>query len=94
MENKSSDAEPWVSGADRRRMLLRRGLDDDAPVVAVGAHDAMSARLIETAGFDAVWVSGFGVCFCGLSSFQRPTSPFISCCARAGETPGFSLPTR
>jgi phosphoenolpyruvate phosphomutase len=42
-------------------MLLRRGLTGDAPVVAVGAHDAMSARLIETAGFDAVWVSGFGV---------------------------------
>jgi len=40
---------------------LRRGLTDDAPVVAVGAHDAMSARLIERQGFDAVWVSGFGV---------------------------------
>jgi phosphoenolpyruvate phosphomutase len=61
MENESSEAGPWVSGADRRRMLLRRGLTDDVPVVAVGAHDAMSARLIETAGFDAVWVSGFGV---------------------------------
>jgi phosphoenolpyruvate phosphomutase len=61
MENELSDAEPWVSGADRRRMLLRRGLSGDAPVVAVGAHDAMSARLIESAGFDAVWVSGFGV---------------------------------
>jgi phosphoenolpyruvate phosphomutase len=61
MENESSDAGPWVSGADRRRMLLRQGLTDGAPVVAVGAHDAMSARLIETAGFDAVWVSGFGV---------------------------------
>jgi phosphoenolpyruvate phosphomutase len=60
MENESSDAEPWGSGADRRRLQLRRGLTDDAPVVAVGAHDAMSARLIETAGFDAVWVSGFG----------------------------------
>ena len=31
------------------------------PVVAVGAHDAMSARLIDSYGFDAVWVSGFGV---------------------------------
>ncbi|CAN5149833.1 phosphonopyruvate hydrolase [soil metagenome] len=27
----------------------------------MGAHDAMSAQLIEKAGFDAVWVSGFGV---------------------------------
>jgi len=29
--------------------------------VAVGAHDAMTARLIERHGFDAVWVSGLGV---------------------------------
>ncbi|HWM02463.1 MAG TPA: isocitrate lyase/phosphoenolpyruvate mutase family protein, partial [Actinophytocola sp.] len=30
-------------------------------LVTVGAHDAMSAQLIEAYGFDAVWVSGFGV---------------------------------
>jgi len=42
-------------------MILRRGLTEAAPVVAVGAHDAMSARLVELHGFDAVWVSGFGV---------------------------------
>jgi phosphoenolpyruvate phosphomutase len=30
-------------------------------MVTVGAHDAMSAQLIEAYGFDAVWVSGFGV---------------------------------
>jgi len=43
-------------------MLLRRGLTEGGPpVVAVGAHDAMSARLTEMHGFDAVWVSGFGV---------------------------------
>ena len=61
MENESSDPQPSVSRADRRRMLLRRRLTEGAPVVAVGAHDAMSARLIEASGFDAVWVSGFGV---------------------------------
>jgi len=47
--------------ADARRQRLRSGLGSDTPVVAVGAHDAMSARLIEAYGFDAVWVSGFGV---------------------------------
>src|SRR3954468_372788 len=61
MENASSDPQPSVSRADRRRMLLRRRLTEGAPVVAVGAHDAMSARLVEASGFDAVWVSGFGV---------------------------------
>jgi phosphoenolpyruvate phosphomutase len=47
--------------ADQKRARLRAGLADARPVVAVGAHDAMSARLIEGFGFDAVWVSGFGV---------------------------------
>lgn len=35
--------------------------DRTTPVVAAGAHDALSAKLIEEAGFDAVWVSSFGV---------------------------------
>jgi phosphoenolpyruvate phosphomutase len=47
--------------ADRKRQALRKGLEGEGPVVAVGAHDAMSARLIDNYGFDAVWVSGFGV---------------------------------
>lgn len=50
-----------VNRADRKRARLRRALEDARPVVAVGAHDAMSAKLIEAHGFDAVWVSGFGV---------------------------------
>jgi phosphoenolpyruvate phosphomutase len=47
--------------ADRKRAALRAGLAGTEPMVAVGAHDAMSARLIEARGFHAVWVSGFGV---------------------------------
>jgi phosphoenolpyruvate phosphomutase len=46
--------------AETKRMQLRKGLED-GPVVTIGAHDAMSAQLVEGAGFDAVWVSGFGV---------------------------------
>ena len=60
MVNTSSEY-PGANRADARRARLRTGLTGDGPVVAVGAHDAMSARLIETYGFDAVWVSGFGV---------------------------------
>ncbi len=30
-------------------------------IKVVGAHDALSAKLIERAGFDAVWGSGFGI---------------------------------
>ncbi|MBA3464638.1 MAG: isocitrate lyase/phosphoenolpyruvate mutase family protein [Deltaproteobacteria bacterium] len=47
--------------AEKKRARLREGLGASAPVLMVGAHDAMSAQLIETYGFDAVWVSGFGV---------------------------------
>jgi phosphoenolpyruvate phosphomutase len=47
--------------AERKRAALRAGLAAPSPLVAVGAHDAMSAQLIETYGFGAVWVSGFGV---------------------------------
>jgi phosphoenolpyruvate phosphomutase len=61
MVNSSSDTRGSVNRADRKRQVLRAGLAAPAPVVAVGAHDAMSARLIDNCGFDAVWVSGFGV---------------------------------
>jgi len=35
-------------------------LSAGAPVVAPGAYDALSARLIEQAGFDVVYMTGFG----------------------------------
>lgn len=30
-------------------------------VLAAGAHDALSAKIAEEAGFDAIWASGFGI---------------------------------
>lgn len=61
MASRSYEHGGFVNRADERRARLREGLTASRPVVAVGAHDAMSARLIEGHGFDAVWVSGFGV---------------------------------
>ncbi|HUY61884.1 MAG TPA: isocitrate lyase/PEP mutase family protein, partial [Candidatus Dormibacteraeota bacterium] len=43
-------------GARRLRELLAR----PAPVLAPGAYDALSARLVEEAGFPAVYMTGFG----------------------------------
>jgi phosphoenolpyruvate phosphomutase len=40
-----------------RRPLLR----GSKIVLAAGAHDALSAKLAEEAGFDAIWASGFGI---------------------------------
>src|SRR2546427_10358602 len=42
---------------ESRRLLLR----GPGIVLAAGAHDALSAKLAEQAGFDAVWASGFGI---------------------------------
>ncbi|MHB1447384.1 MAG: isocitrate lyase/PEP mutase family protein [Acidimicrobiales bacterium] len=39
---------------------LRKLLADGGTVVAPGAYDALSARLIEEAGFQAVYMTGFG----------------------------------
>lgn len=48
------------TAARDKRERLRHGLATGT-VLTVGAHDALTAKLIERAGFDAVWVSGLGV---------------------------------
>src|SRR4026209_603730 len=40
---------------------LREALKRPGSLKIVGAHDALSARLIEQAGFDGVWASGFAI---------------------------------
>jgi phosphoenolpyruvate phosphomutase len=50
-----------MNEATEKRIRLKAGLASEKPVVTVGAHDAMTAKLIESHDFDAVWVSGFGV---------------------------------
>ncbi len=47
---------PRVSGPARLRSLLA----GENIVVAPGAYDALSARLVEAAGFPAVYMTGFG----------------------------------
>jgi 2-methylisocitrate lyase-like PEP mutase family enzyme len=48
---------------------LRRLLDAEDPVPAPGAYDVLSARLIESAGFPAVYMTGFGT---AASALGRP----------------------
>src|SRR2546428_13301215 len=43
---------------DEPRRLVLRG---PGIVLAAGAHDAVSAKLAEQAGFDAIWAGGFGI---------------------------------
>jgi len=54
---------------------LRELLHRPGAIVAVGAHDALSARLIERAGFDAVWASGFAI---SAAQFALPDANVLS----------------
>ena len=44
-----------------RASVLRAALQRRKALVVPGCHDALSARIVENAGFEAVQVSGFGV---------------------------------
>ena len=44
-----------------RASLLRSALERRKALVVPGCHDALSAKIVESAGFEAVQVSGFGL---------------------------------
>ncbi|MFQ5777675.1 MAG: isocitrate lyase/phosphoenolpyruvate mutase family protein [Terriglobia bacterium] len=46
----------------RKAAQFRQLLARDKPTLLVGAHNGLSAKLIEEAGFDGVWASGFEIC--------------------------------
>jgi 2-methylisocitrate lyase-like PEP mutase family enzyme len=60
-----------MTSSKRLRGLLAAG----EPVVAPGAYDALSARLIEQAGFPAVYMTGFGA---SASLLGRPDVGLLS----------------
>ncbi len=45
----------------RKSTRLRRRLDEDGIIVLPGAYDALSAKLIEQAGFEQFFTTGFGL---------------------------------
>src|SRR5260221_5914585 len=47
---------PLSKAAALRRLLARPG-----PIVLGGAHDGLTSRIVEEAGYDAVWASGFEI---------------------------------
>ena len=57
------EGRPLSSAAARIRELLAR----DQILVAPGAYDALTARLVERAGFEAVYLSGAGVSYTHLA---------------------------
>ena len=65
--------------AARRR--LRELLAGPDPVLAPGAYDALSARLVEQAGFDVVYMTGFGT---SASLLGRPDVGLLGMTEMAG----------
>ena len=47
--------------ADDRARILREKLERRRALVVPGCHDALSAKVIEAAGFESIQVSGFGL---------------------------------
>lgn len=45
----------------KKARVLRQAIEDRRALVVPGCHDAFSARIIESCGFEAVQVSGFGI---------------------------------
>jgi 2,3-dimethylmalate lyase len=60
---------------NRGPQRLRELLAGPEPVIAPGAYDALSARLAEHAGFDAVYMTGFGA---SASLLGRPDIGLLS----------------
>ena len=54
--------------------ILRHMLHQPEPVLAAGAHNGLSALLVERAGFAAVWASGFEIS----TSFALPDANSLS----------------
>ena len=46
---------------NERASILRSALQSRKALVVPGCHDALSAKIIESAGFKAVQISGFGL---------------------------------
>lgn len=57
------------------RKMLREALNNKEILVAPGAHDALTARVIEKAGFKAVYMTGYGQ---AASALGRPDIGLLS----------------
>lgn len=61
--------------AESNIQVLRSLLDSRKTVMAPGAHDPLSAKLIEQSGFKVIWLSGFGVAY---SQYFAPDTNYVT----------------
>ena len=71
------------------RQQLRTLLAGPEPLIAPGAYDALSARLVEQAGFDAVYLTGFGA---SASRIGRPDVGLLSAADMTDQRAASSTP--
>ena len=55
---------PFLDGTPPGPRRLRQLLAGSEPVLAPGVFNALGARLVEEAGFPAVYMTGFGTAAC------------------------------
>ena len=75
-----------TGGPASSRARLRQLIAAPAPLVAPGAYDALSARLVEQAGFDVVYLTGFGAT---ASLLGRPDVGLLSAAEMADQARRF-----
>ena len=64
-----------LKDAPTRHRALRQRMEAPGIVVAPGAYDCITARLVEVAGFDACYITGSGVSMSALGAPVRPRRP-------------------
>ena len=60
VESMMTSAAAWLDRPANRAARLRELLARNEPLTAPGCYDALGARLIEQAGFEVVYMTGFG----------------------------------
>ncbi len=50
-----------MNSSERKTTVLRRRMSDPRPILVGGAHNGLTGKLVEEAGFDAIWASGFEI---------------------------------
>ncbi len=58
----------------KKSQKLKKLFEEDRVIRIVGAHDGLSAKLVENAGFDGVWASGFEIS----SSYAVPDANILT----------------
>src|ERR1043166_8731414 len=65
----SAGTKPGTRATRSKSAILREAIMAQRAVVVPGCHDALSAKIIESCGFEAIQISGYGL---GASMLGKP----------------------